>query len=322
MGEGSYGVPRMTGLVHEALMYEGLDEFLDGTAAFVNEGLDAGESVVVAVPEPRLSALSEHLGGPTDRLGFMDMAELGRNPARIIPTLRHALDASSGGRLRWVGEPVWPGRRACENVEGERHEALLNVAFDGAPVSILCPYDVGGLDPAVLVGAQRTHPVLHASGRRWDSVLYADPRTVAQAAAHPLDPVPADAAQRPIDHDLYGLRRFVRVRAAMAGLDGTRLDDLLLAANEAAANTLLHAGGRGGAMRIWHDDDEVVCEIADDGHLDDPLAGRYAPDAGQPGGRGLWLMNQLCDLVEMRPAAHGLTLRLHMALEPSAAPVL
>jgi anti-sigma regulatory factor (Ser/Thr protein kinase) len=303
----------MTGLVHEALMYEGLDEFLDGTSAFVHEGLAAGESVVVAVPEPRLSALSERLGGPTEALAFMDMMELGRNPARIIPTLQRALDANPGRRLRWVGEPVWPGRRQCENVEGERHEALLNVAFGDAPVSILCPYDVGGLDPAVLVGAQRTHPVLHASGRRWDSVLYGDPCSVAQATAHPLDPVPATAVERPIDHDLYGLRHFVRDRAAAGGLDGPRLDDLLLAANEAAANTLLHGGGHG-VLRIWQDGDVVLCEIADGGQLDDPLAGRRAPDASQPGGRGLWLMNQLCDLVELRSTVQGLTLRLHMAV--------
>ncbi|HMJ35140.1 MAG TPA: anti-sigma factor RsbA family regulatory protein [Baekduia sp.] len=306
----------MSALVHEALMYEGLDEFLEGTSAFVNEGLAAGETVVVAVPEPRLTALRDRLDGPTEHLGFMDMAELGRNPARIIPTLRNVLDANPGRRLRWVGEPVWPGRRPCENVEGERHEALLNVAFADVPVSILCPYDVGGLDPTVLVGAQRTHPVLHASGRRWDSVLYGDPSTVAQAAAHPLDPVPPTADERRVDHDLYGLRLFVRDRASAAGLDGARLDDLLLAANEAAANTLLHGGGRG-VLRIWRDDDDVLCEIADGGRLDDPLAGRRAPDTAQAGGRGLWLMNQLCDLVEIRPTTQGLTVRLHMGLEPA-----
>jgi anti-sigma regulatory factor (Ser/Thr protein kinase) len=306
----------MPALAHEALMYEGLDEFLAGTSAFVRQGLDGGESVVVAVPEPRLSALREALGGPTEQLSFVDMEELGRNPARIIPALQHALDANPGKRLRWVGEPVWPGRRACENVEGERHEALLNVAFADVPVSILCPYDVGGLDPTVLVGAQRTHPVLHASGRRWDSELYGDPCTVAQAAAHPLDPVPPTADERPIDHDLYRLRHFVRDRAAAAGLAGARLDGLLLAANEAAANTLLHGGGTG-VLRIWRDDEDVVCEIADGGRLDDPLAGRRAPDAAQSGGRGLWLMNQLCDLVEIRPRTQGLTIRLHMGLEPA-----
>jgi anti-sigma regulatory factor (Ser/Thr protein kinase) len=307
----------MSALAHEALMYEGLDEFLEGTSAFVREGLGGGESVVVAVPEPRLSAVREALGGPTEELSFVDMEELGRNPARIIPALQHALDTHPGRRLRWVGEPVWPGRRTCENVEGERHEALLNLAFGDAPVSILCPYDIGGLDPAVLVGAQRTHPVLHASGRRWDSVLYGDPCTVAQAGAYPLDPVPAGAVARDIDHDLFGLRRFVRDYAADAGLDGERVDALQLAVNEAAANTLLHGGGRG-TLRLWHDTEDLVCEVADEGHLEDPLAGRRAPAPAQPGGRGLWMMNQLCDLVEMRSGIAGLTVRLHMALAPGA----
>jgi anti-sigma regulatory factor (Ser/Thr protein kinase) len=305
----------MAALAHEALMYEGLEQFLEGTSAFVREGLDGGESVVVAVPEPRLTALRETLGGPAEQLAFVDMEDIGRNPARIIPALQHALDANLGRRLRWVGEPIWPGRTPCENVEGERHEALLNLAFDDAPVSILCPYDIGGLEPAVLVGAQRTHPVLHASGRRWDSVLYGDPGAVAQAGAHPLDPVPADAVQRDIDHDLFGLRRFVRKWGTEAGLEDERLDGLQLAVNEAAANTLLHGGGRG-TLRMWHDADDLVCEVADEGHLEDPLAGRRAPAPAQLGGRGLWMMNQLCDLVELRTGTSGLTVRLHRALMP------
>ena len=303
-------------MAHEALMYKGLDEFLDRTSAFVREGLDAGEAVIVAVPEPRLTALGERVGGPSDRLELVDMAELGRNPARIIPAVQQALGDRGDRRLRWVGEPVWPGRRACENVEGERHEALLNVAFADADVAILCPYDVR-LEPAVLVGAQRTHPVVHAGGRRIESPLYGDPQAVAQAAAHPLDPAPPGTERRAIDHDLFALRRHVRATVAAAGLRGDRLDDLLLAVNEAGANTLLHAGATG-MLRIWDDGAVVVCEIVDEGRLRDPLAGRRLPDAGQPGGRGLWLMNQLCDLVELRPAPAGVTVRLHMAVDRDA----
>ena len=96
----------MTRLAHEALLYEGMDEFVDGTSAFVRAGLAMGETVVVAVPEPRLTALGERLGGPSDRLELIDMADLGRNPARIIPALQQALDDRPGAPMRWVGEPV------------------------------------------------------------------------------------------------------------------------------------------------------------------------------------------------------------------------
>ena len=53
----------------------------------------------------------------------------------------------------------------------------------------------------------------------------------------------------------------------------------------------------------------------DAGYLEDPLAGRTMPTARQVGGRGLWLVHQLCDLVEIRSTPHeGTTIRLHTEL--------
>jgi anti-sigma regulatory factor (Ser/Thr protein kinase) len=306
-------VGSMPTLVHEALLYAGLDDFLEGTTAFARDGLAAGERVMVAVPEPRLRALRHALDGAAGDVGFLDMGAIGRNPGRIIPAVAQALADTPGRRLRWIGEPVWPGRRPCEAVEGERHEALLNVAFGDAPISILCPYDASRLDAGILAGAQRTHPTLCVGGHRRDSMLYGDPCDVATGALHPLAPAPAEAAERPVDAELPALRRFVAEHARAAGLDGSRLDDLLLAANEGAANTLLH--GDAGVVRIWHDASEVLCEVADRGTIDDPLAGRHLPDTAQLGGRGLWLAHQLCDLVELRSGADGTVLRLHMALD-------
>ena len=106
----------------------------------------------------------------------------------------------------------------------------------------------------------------------------------------------------------------MRSHAEEAALEADRITDLLIAATEAAANTLLH-GGEPGVVRIWRGADELICEIADAGRLDDPLVGRRTPaDARAEGGRGLWLINQLCDLVQVRPAVDGLTVRLHMHL--------
>jgi anti-sigma regulatory factor (Ser/Thr protein kinase) len=87
----------------------------------------------------------------------------------------------------------------------------------------------------------------------------------------------------------------------------------VLAVNEVATNSIRHGGGVG-AARVWRADGAIVCEIADAGRIEDPLVGRRRPDAGTIGGRGLWIANQLCELVQMRTFAAGTVVRLHMRL--------
>ena len=56
--------------IHEALLYGDLDEFLAGCTRFLRQGFDADEPAMVAVPEPRLSALRpdrDPLGSPAGR---------------------------------------------------------------------------------------------------------------------------------------------------------------------------------------------------------------------------------------------------------------
>ncbi|MEO3812324.1 ATP-binding protein [Sphaerisporangium sp. B11E5] len=122
------------------------------------------------------------------------------------------------------------------------------------------------------------------------------------------------SAEWPITDDLSALRGWIRDYAAEAGLDGVRLQDLVLAVNEAAANVLDHAEGNG-HVRAWRDDTSVTVEIRD-------FAGRLVPahaDAGDPGlnrlrGRGLWLMRQLCDEVRIIRHAGGSSVLLRQAL--------
>jgi anti-sigma regulatory factor (Ser/Thr protein kinase) len=82
--------------------------------------------------------------------------------------------------------------------------------------------------------------------------------------------------------------------------------------NEIASNSLLHGGGRG-VLRVWRQGRRVVCEIRDRGRLDDPLADRDLPSPESTVGRGLWIANQLCDLVQIRSFPTGTVVRLHMA---------
>ena len=111
--------------------------------------------------------------------------------------------------------------------------------------------------------------------------------------------------------DLSALRRLVSQRARAAGLDADRGDDLMLAANEVATNSVRYGGGHG-SLRVWQDDRALICEVRDGGHLGDPLAGRRRPRGDQLGGRGLWLANQVCDLVQLRSFDDGTAVRLHM----------
>lgn len=105
----------------------------------------------------------------------------------------------------------------------------------------------------------------------------------------------------------------VAAHARPTGIDAERIAGFVLAANEAAANTLADAGGTGSA-RLWHGDWSLVCEISEGGRIVDPLVGRRAPPPDQEHGRGVWLMHQLCDLVELRSGESGTVVRIHMRL--------
>src|SRR6266545_52946 len=191
---------------HEALFYGGEAQFVDGTASFIRGGLAAGEPVLAVVSAEKIRALRDELDRDAGDVCFADMADVGRNPARIIPAWRAFVDLHGGSRrLRGIGEPIWDGRSRAELAECQRHEALLNVAFD--------------------------------------------------------------------EHDLPALRLVVFEQADRAGLDVRRAADLVLAVHELAVNSIRHGGGRG-AVRVWPDGDALVYEVADAGHIVEPLVGR------------------------------------------------
>jgi hypothetical protein len=59
---------------------------------------------------------------------------------------------------------------------------------------------------------------------------------------------------------------------------------------------------------------EVVCQAENSGAIADPLAGRRAPERQQDQGVGLWIVHQLCDLVEVRNGART-TVRAHLRVD-------
>jgi anti-sigma regulatory factor (Ser/Thr protein kinase) len=303
------------GYRHEAFLYAGQEEFLDGAMSFIGDGLAAEEPVLIAVEAAKIDLLRSELGGDAGRVHFADMSEVGVNPARLIPAWRDFVsNRSAPGRgLRGIGEPIWPGRSPAELVECHRHESLLNLAFADTPdFWLLCPYDTDGLDPAVIEEAQRTHPFVIDGGVRRQSPGYEGLETAAAPFSAPLPDPPEEVSEFAFDGDALGsLRRFVSGRASDAGLAPTRTGELLVAVTEVAGNSVRHAGGRG-VLRMWQEGDALICEVRDNGRIDDPLVGRERPVPGQDSNFGLWLANQFCELVQVRSFAAGSVVRLHV----------
>lgn len=303
------------GFHHDALMYSGLPGFLEGTVPFIRQGLEAEEPTLVVVDRAKIEMLQDALNGDAGAVQFADMADVGANPARIIPALREFVDthAPKGRALRGIGEPIYPERSAVELVECQRHEALLNVAFaDARNFTLVCPYDIEALDPEVIEVAHRTHPRVQAGATRGPSREYLGLEAIAAPFTDPLPDPPPNAHRLQFDiASLHELRAFVGEVARAAGIGPARTTDLVSAVSELATNSIRHGGG-GGLLRAWRNYESLICEVIDRGRIDDPLAGREVPRPDQPDGRGLWLANQLCDLVQIRSIAAGSAVRLHM----------
>ena len=305
------------GFRHEVRLYAGDAEFVGATLDFVRDGVRAGEAVLVAVAAHKLDMLRAVLGPEAEPVQWVDMAQVGRNPGTIMPVWRDFVDvhAARGQAARGLGEPVWTALSPPALIEFQNHEALLNLAFSDNPdFFLVCPYDTLALPPEVIDQALSRHPF--ADGRP-DRIAaqYALEGCLSAAFTDPL-PLPPRQGSRSLAftlHDLRTVRGFVRVEAEALGLSPERANDLVLAVNEAAANSIRHAHGHG-TLQVWAEDGHVVCEVADAGRIRDPLVGRRRPEPTPTNSRGVWLINHLCDLVQLRSTGSGTVLRLHMAL--------
>ena len=301
---------------HEALFYAGEEDFVDRCRAFVEEGLDRDEPVLVMAGARKLELLRHALGERAGQARFADMEVVGRNPARIIPAWsRFVADHSAGDTsipMRGIGEPVWGGRGPDELLECQLHESLLNLAFSSADTfKLICPYDSSGLPDDVLAEARRSHPIVSSAGEPAPCGDYCGIDKVASLFHEELVEPPGDTEElRVTIDDLREARAAVRRRAEEAGI-AERADDFVLAVNEVLSNSLYHAH-EAGALRIWDEPGGLVCEVRDSGQIVEPLIGRAEPSIGQVGGHGIWLVNLVCDLVQVRSSEHGNTVRMKM----------
>jgi len=297
---------------HEALIYGGREQFLAAAVPFLVAALAGGEPALVAVRQANAELLKAELGPDAERVGFVAIEEVGRNPARIVSFWRDFLAGQAGRPARGISEPVWPGREPAEIEECQRHEHLLNLAFPpGTRPSLLCSYDGSALPDEVLDGVFRSHRAVLRDGSRLPSDSY---RRECDCYSGQLPRHPPDAETLPYNRArLAAVRKRVKEAAEQMGIGPRRAADLVAAASELAANSVAHGGGTG-TMSIWREGNYLLIDFEDRGTIEEPLAGRLHPAADQQGGRGLWLANQLCDLVQIRSNALGTTVRVQAAV--------
>ena len=288
---------------HEALVYRGMPGFLDAVVPFIRDGIDRDQPVMVAVIAPRIDALRAALGVDADRVLFADMAELGGNPARIIPAWRDFVDTHCGGGepIRGVGEPVWAGRRHSEIEECQFHEALLNLAVSpDTPLWLLCPYDADALDAGVIDEAHRSHPAIVEHDNYRGSTTYGGAYHVGAVFGRDL-PAPASPVRNLVvtGNDGPQVADWVRRWAEGSGLSAQRAGRLATAVR-AITQASVSFPGRSEVLQMWQDGSALICQIHDADHLQDPMIGRKPAGADTTRGQAVHLANQLCDLVQIR----------------------
>ncbi|BBY32724.1 hypothetical protein BST33_05835 [Mycolicibacter minnesotensis] len=301
---------------HIALTYGSPQEYLDHLVPFVGDGVNDGFPVLVAVPGPNLSLLRDRLpAGTVDAVKLVDMSLVGRNPGHILGAVFGTFAARHpSGPVRMVGEQVWIGRSPLEYSACLQHEALVNEAFAGRDIALVCPYDATHLDSETLADAALTHPRVSRSGRPDQASASFAPEAAWARCNEPLpgNPTAASYALHRLA-DLAGARQFCAKYARWFGFSADGIADLQLIVNELASNSLQH-GRRPSTLLLWESAGYLVCQVRDAGQLTDRLAGRRPIVDDVDDGRGLYVVNATADLVRIHTGPSGTTVQAHLRM--------
>ena len=305
------------GHYHEAGFYGSDAEFADLIVPFVEEGVAAGEPVIIGYDDRKADLLRSRLADSA-AVEFIGDQSLYASPARAIASYQRLFEfhvATGAQQIRIAGDVPHPGNG--RRFEGwDRYEAAINTVWQDFPVWGLCLYDTTSAPQTVLDVVERTHPrLVSPSGQRRASQYYQD--MLASPLPPPPDPLEASApilelTGRPAADTRHALARIGRSRIA----DAT-LTDLIIGASEAVSNALRH-GEAPVTVRIWATPDRLMVSVHDPGPGPaDPLAGLVpqSSDASTPG-QGLWIMHQLDIDAALIHNSEGFTVRLRAGTIP------
>lgn len=303
---------RLPGQIHEAGFYSSDAEFRALIVPFAEEGIAAGQPVILGYDQRKSGLLRSWLGDPAG-VTFINDTSLYATPAGAIAAYRKLFArhvAAGATQIRIAGDVPHEGNGG--SFEGwDRYESAVNTVWDDFPVHGRCLYDISTAAPQVLESALRTHPcIVQPSGTRRLSGRYQDP-----AAFEALPPLPDPVEQSVPAVDLVepstAQARHAVTATGRGHFPDPRLQELVLGVSEAVANARRH-GRPPVTLRIWAVAGRVVVHVHDTGPGPaDPLAG-LTPAAGAPSlpGAGLWLIHMLNLYPALIRSGDGFTLRL------------
>jgi anti-sigma regulatory factor (Ser/Thr protein kinase) len=309
------------GHFHEAGFYGCDAEFRSLIVPFAEEGIAAGEPVIIGYDGRKSGLLRSWLTDPS-AVEFIGGTSLYATPGRAITACRRlfAFHAARGaGQIRIAGEVPHPGTGA--RFEGwDRYESAVNTAWQDFPVWGRCLYDTTTAPPAVLDIVERTHPrIISPAGERRASGRYQDAQ---EFDGLPYAPDPLEDSTPAIE---LVNRSAADARHALTQISPRRippatLDDLLIGLSEAITNAQRH-GRPPTTVRIWATPGRIVITIHDTGHGPaDHLAGLIPAPASTPDhklGLGLWVTHQLSIDITLRHTNDGFTIRLRTGTAPA-----
>jgi serine/threonine-protein kinase RsbW len=110
------------------------------------------------------------------------------------------------------------------------------------------------------------------------------------------------------------LRRLLATYARDSGMPDAREHDFVLAVDECLTNAVQHGGG-GGWLRVWITESALCFRVSDaGGGLPDVGTKADLPGPTVPGGRGLWIAQQLADAMTIISGPEGTTVEGTFAL--------
>jgi len=293
---------------HHGLLHPPSADVTDILTPLIAERLACREPVLAALPPTTATQLHNRLP-TTAGLHTIDVGRLYHHPGRVLGHyLGWIADTSPNGAATIVAAPQLDNDNPHRAALWMHVDALITQALSARDLTVVCVYPN---DPATAVAIRHAHPsLLNGAATANPDHLPADQFL----ADHPLPP-PSELglpdAIHILDHprQLTAVRKGIGSHGARAGLATSRCEDLVLAVSEVAGNALEH-GVAPAAVCLWITSTSVICQISDNGHFTQPLAGLLPPHKNKGRVRGLWMAHQLCDELYRWP--HPTTIRLHM----------